>query len=408
MGPEDTLLLCSDGLTRMLSDHRIAKVLRSVSNLDDVAQELIRQANVAGGRDNISVVLVKRQDQETDISEAVTETEPLPSHAVHRFLIERCVAPLTTSLGGKRSVSVAAMALATLAVLLATTMPRWFASLRESMEDDFRNGNGREVPVTRERVRYDVSDDMLRLLEKAAQSGQWNELVAFLNGVSSSEPRVDHMMASVLNDWMHVVQQVEAGNWVRLMRPDAIGLSTADGRITAIEPTVYCARLYEYQESTRKRIHAEFARETRNIKPLLTLIDEDGLSGTVGTVDEEVMKRLRLKLNDVEGALAVFENWLRHPKMIPRQAPEFAVVSDARIDSLRLDVDDAWLLFMRLAKSVDIGSIAPESTIYEDLVRVREAPPAATPYDRQSREWNADGIARVMSNLVDSLPRIGD
>jgi len=56
----DLLLLCSDGLTNMLLDEDIEKVLKKKwENLDDACEELIGEANKAGGIDNITVVLVR-------------------------------------------------------------------------------------------------------------------------------------------------------------------------------------------------------------------------------------------------------------------------------------------------------------------------------------------------------------
>ncbi len=56
--PGDLYLLCSDGLTDMLEDDRIAELLRTRSSLETCASALIRAANAAGGRDNVSVLLV--------------------------------------------------------------------------------------------------------------------------------------------------------------------------------------------------------------------------------------------------------------------------------------------------------------------------------------------------------------
>jgi serine/threonine protein phosphatase PrpC len=55
----DLLLLCSDGLTDMVADADIATVLRSNENLQNAAAALVKAANLAGGRDNISVILVR-------------------------------------------------------------------------------------------------------------------------------------------------------------------------------------------------------------------------------------------------------------------------------------------------------------------------------------------------------------
>lgn len=53
------LLFCSDGLTTMLSDHEIEKFLSQKSQIDLLNNNLINQANEAGGEDNISSVLVQ-------------------------------------------------------------------------------------------------------------------------------------------------------------------------------------------------------------------------------------------------------------------------------------------------------------------------------------------------------------
>jgi len=57
--PGDVYLLCSDGLSDMLDDARIAELLQVSENLDETAKALIDAANEAGGRDNISVVLAR-------------------------------------------------------------------------------------------------------------------------------------------------------------------------------------------------------------------------------------------------------------------------------------------------------------------------------------------------------------
>jgi len=56
---DDLLLLCSDGLTDMLTDAEIEAILtRENTCLDELVADLIAAANANGGRDNISVILV--------------------------------------------------------------------------------------------------------------------------------------------------------------------------------------------------------------------------------------------------------------------------------------------------------------------------------------------------------------
>lgn len=55
---KDLFLLCTDGLTSMLDDRKIAKILNSSHSLEEKRDQLIQAAKQEGGRDNITVVLV--------------------------------------------------------------------------------------------------------------------------------------------------------------------------------------------------------------------------------------------------------------------------------------------------------------------------------------------------------------
>jgi protein phosphatase len=58
----DVYLLCSDGLTTMISEEQIAAVLLAHPRLHDAGEALIAAANEAGGRDNITVVLIRLEE----------------------------------------------------------------------------------------------------------------------------------------------------------------------------------------------------------------------------------------------------------------------------------------------------------------------------------------------------------
>jgi len=55
----DRLLLCSDGLTEMVTDEAIAAMLHDDPEPESVCAKLVAQANEAGGRDNITVLIVR-------------------------------------------------------------------------------------------------------------------------------------------------------------------------------------------------------------------------------------------------------------------------------------------------------------------------------------------------------------
>ena len=57
--PGDAVLLCSDGLHGSLTDPEILKIIRRHRDPGSAAKSLIKAANKAGGRDNITAVLAR-------------------------------------------------------------------------------------------------------------------------------------------------------------------------------------------------------------------------------------------------------------------------------------------------------------------------------------------------------------
>ncbi len=57
--PRDVLLLCCDGLTRMVTEPEIAGTLQAETNPTRAAEKLIALANERGGLDNITVIVVR-------------------------------------------------------------------------------------------------------------------------------------------------------------------------------------------------------------------------------------------------------------------------------------------------------------------------------------------------------------
>jgi protein phosphatase len=57
----DSVLLCTDGLTRHVPDERIAELLAGPQNAQATSQQLVDEALAAGGRDNVTVVVLKSE-----------------------------------------------------------------------------------------------------------------------------------------------------------------------------------------------------------------------------------------------------------------------------------------------------------------------------------------------------------
>jgi protein phosphatase len=55
----DTVLMCSDGLTSMLEDETIERIIRENEDPEIAADTLVRHANQNGGKDNIAIIIIK-------------------------------------------------------------------------------------------------------------------------------------------------------------------------------------------------------------------------------------------------------------------------------------------------------------------------------------------------------------
>lgn len=71
---DDLVLLCSDGLTGVVDDTRIVKILTSAATPAKAIDELIATANANGGPDNVTVLVLTYEDEES----TAEPTAPLP------------------------------------------------------------------------------------------------------------------------------------------------------------------------------------------------------------------------------------------------------------------------------------------------------------------------------------------
>jgi PPM family protein phosphatase len=81
--PDDIYLLCSDGLTDMVSEDEILSLVDGSGDLDAAARGLVNAANAGGGEDNITVVLFQiggGEAGETEQMPAAVAVEPEPEH----------------------------------------------------------------------------------------------------------------------------------------------------------------------------------------------------------------------------------------------------------------------------------------------------------------------------------------
>lgn len=64
---DDTVLMCSDGLTNMIDDDEICQIIKNEKTAEQKAQKLVETANNNGGKDNIAVIIIEPYVSEVKI-----------------------------------------------------------------------------------------------------------------------------------------------------------------------------------------------------------------------------------------------------------------------------------------------------------------------------------------------------
>jgi len=66
IGEDDTILMCTDGLSNMVDDEEIFRIVKSSRDVVEIVEHLIERANINGGTDNIGVVVAQSFLDEVD------------------------------------------------------------------------------------------------------------------------------------------------------------------------------------------------------------------------------------------------------------------------------------------------------------------------------------------------------
>jgi len=137
--PKDVFLLCSDGLTTMLGEERIASLLADSSSMSAATRALVDEANKAGGRDNITALAFQLEDSEAPARapEGATLIGPAAEEAgltateVRRRAAGEAARKRREELAvkpGRRGLKRAAKVLAVVAVLAAIAFGAWYGN----------------------------------------------------------------------------------------------------------------------------------------------------------------------------------------------------------------------------------------------------------------------------------------
>jgi PPM family protein phosphatase len=137
--PGDVFLICSDGLTTMLAEEQIAKLLSRASSMEAAVRALVDEANRAGGRDNITALAFRledaaapqRQSEEATLVGPSAEEAGLTATEVRRRAAGAAARERREQLASKqprRRLRRVAAVLGTLGLIAALAFGAWYAN----------------------------------------------------------------------------------------------------------------------------------------------------------------------------------------------------------------------------------------------------------------------------------------
>jgi protein phosphatase len=138
--PGDVFLLCSDGLTTMVSEERITAILAAAGSMREAVRTLVDEANGAGGRDNITALTFRLADAAAPLGEApedatlvgaAAEEAGLTATEVRRRAAAAAAKERRDRIAAKsprRRLRTAAKLLAAAAVLAALAFGAWYGN----------------------------------------------------------------------------------------------------------------------------------------------------------------------------------------------------------------------------------------------------------------------------------------
>jgi PPM family protein phosphatase len=138
--PGDVFLLCSDGLTTMVGEERIAATLTQSGSLREAVRTLVEEANRAGGRDNITALAFRLEDaaaprrggeEDATLVGSSAEAAGLTATEVRRRAAAEAARKRREQLAagpGRKRLRTAAKALAVIAVIAAVAFGAWLGN----------------------------------------------------------------------------------------------------------------------------------------------------------------------------------------------------------------------------------------------------------------------------------------
>ena len=173
----DQFLLCSDGLTGPVTDEEIAVLMHCLDE-QAASRVLIDLANLRGGPDNISVIVVKIDELAADIAASKPTLSPDPAVRTTLWVVAgvAVLAAITLAVSGMTGPMVIALVLAAVSAAASLLLPGQFGGTESSETPEPGGGNApyRRYPVRPTGAMVHALGQTINQLCSAAQGRGWS------------------------------------------------------------------------------------------------------------------------------------------------------------------------------------------------------------------------------------------
>lgn len=414
----DIWLLCSDGLDKMLSDEAIASVLASDGDANALAQRLVDEANAAGGKDNVSVVIVKVLECSNRPTGALSVPFPGPLPGV----LEEDEASTETSMTEMLSMDTETNG----SVMMSLETPnsetdflsqeggagikmivRWILLALAGVVIAFvlwKLFSGHEIPSTAEvqvsapssvvdpGVGVEPAMSIEEIVAMAEQSGDWKK--AYSMTQQGDYVKIGEHMRSkkTIEIWYGLVWEeanrdphdammalpefIAAANKVlAAINRDALPSAAPWPKESARIANEFCRRRYNLQQQLVKELDEFWAFNSRRINFIEMLPDEHvaaafKVSGSEGRKYKEFDRLLR----DAKYAVQELERWLKGRSSLPIIKAQLESLPDSHIkycNKVDIVVDQLVAVLREKPELKDNGNVDPESKLQKDLKQIQ-------------------------------------
>lgn len=411
----DIWLLCSDGLSNMLSDEAIAAILASDGDENALAQRLVDDANAAGGKDNVSVVIVKVLECSNRPSGALSIPFPGPLPNVPDEDESSTETSMTDMLRMETETNGSAM------MSLETpndtdflsqgtgirTIIRWILLVLAGVIVVFvlwKLFSGHEVPggaevqasappsVVGPEAGMEPAVPIEEIIALAEQSGDWKK--AYSRTQQGNYAKTDEYLRGkkTIEIWYRRVWEEANRDPREAMKEFPEFIAAANKVLAAINrdvlPSVdpwprgaarianeFCRRRYDLQQILVKDLGGFWAFNSRRINFIKELPDEHVAAAfKADGSDGRKYKDFDQLLRDANHAVQELGQWLKYRGFLPIPKAQLETLPDSYIkycNKVDAVVDQLVVVLREKPELKDNGNVDPESELQKELKQVQ-------------------------------------